>query len=67
VALETQVYLEDQPILDGLRPREVPFGDEMEFSVASDRYTVAYRRCFIAWVERTLERVGGPGARVAAS
>ena len=30
LALETQVYLEDQPILDGLRPREVPFGEEMD-------------------------------------
>ncbi len=66
LALETQVYLEDQPILDGLRPREVPFGEDIEFSVAADRYTVAYRRCFLEWAGRALERADG-GARVAAS
>ena len=68
LALETQVYLEDQPILDGLRPREVPFGEEMEFSVASDRYTVAYRRCLLEFVGRALSNIGSrDGARVAAS
>jgi phenylpropionate dioxygenase-like ring-hydroxylating dioxygenase large terminal subunit len=68
LALETQVYLEDQPILDGLRPGEVPFGEEMEFSVASDRYTVAYRRCFLEFVARTLGDTGArDGARAAAS
>jgi phenylpropionate dioxygenase-like ring-hydroxylating dioxygenase large terminal subunit len=66
LALETQVYLEDQPILDALRPREVPFGEELEFSVASDRYTVAYRRCFLEFVSRALERTGA-AARPAAS
>jgi phenylpropionate dioxygenase-like ring-hydroxylating dioxygenase large terminal subunit len=67
VAHETVVYLEDQPILDGLRPHEVPFGEEIEFSTAADRYTVAFRRCFLEWTRRTLDRVGRPaGARVAA-
>lgn len=57
LALETVVYLEDRPILDGLRPAEVPFGDEaVEFSTAADRYTASYRRCFVEWVDGVLER-----------
>jgi phenylpropionate dioxygenase-like ring-hydroxylating dioxygenase large terminal subunit len=66
LALETVVYLEDQPILNGLRPREVPFGEELEFATAADRYTAAYRRCFLEFVRRTLAR-SEAGVRTAAS
>jgi hypothetical protein len=52
LALETQVYREDSPILDTMRPREVPFFEETtEHHVASDRYTLAYRKAFTDWVE----------------
>jgi phenylpropionate dioxygenase-like ring-hydroxylating dioxygenase large terminal subunit len=49
--LETQLYLEDKVILDSLRPREIPWhGEAVEFSVSSDRYSLAYRKAFLEFV-----------------
>jgi phenylpropionate dioxygenase-like ring-hydroxylating dioxygenase large terminal subunit len=59
IVLETQVYAEDTPILNSLRPREVPFGGEAtEYSVAADRYTLAYRRAFLEFVARATGGLG---------
>jgi len=67
LGLETVVYLEDRPILDGLRPSEVPFDEDIEFSTAADRYTVAYRRCFLDWTRAAIEKTRlAPAARPAA-
>lgn len=49
--LETQLYLEDQAILDSLSPREIPWhGEAVEFSVSADRYSLAYRKAFLEFV-----------------
>ena len=45
LALETAVFDEDTPILEGLRPREVPLaGQAPEVSCPADIYTLNYRR-----------------------
>ncbi|MEZ7002177.1 Rieske 2Fe-2S domain-containing protein [Streptomyces sp. AD55] len=45
LALETVVFNEDTPILEGLRPREVPLADQaLEVSCPADIYTLNYRR-----------------------
>lgn len=49
--LELGVLHEDKPILDSLMPPEVPLDHEApEVSVAADRYTLATRRAFVAFV-----------------
>lgn len=43
--LETRVFNEDTPILEGLRPREITLGREaFEVSCPADLYTLNYRR-----------------------
>jgi phenylpropionate dioxygenase-like ring-hydroxylating dioxygenase large terminal subunit len=43
--VEKRVFDEDTPILEGLRPREVPLaGQAIEVSVPADAYTLNYRR-----------------------
>lgn len=60
--LERQLYLEDQAILDSLKPREVPWqGEAVEFSVSADRYTLAYRKAFIEFV-RVANKARDPSA-----
>lgn len=60
--LETQLYLEDQVILDSLRPREIPWhGEVPESSVSADRYSLAYRKAFLEFV-RAANRAGDPAA-----
>lgn len=45
VRLETKVYQEDAPIMNGLEPREVPLAGEWhEVSCPADAYTLSYRR-----------------------
>jgi nitrite reductase/ring-hydroxylating ferredoxin subunit len=44
------IYEEDLRVLNSIRPREVPLGRELEFSVAADRYTLAYRKAVHAFV-----------------
>lgn len=52
VATNREVFLEDLPILDSLRPREVPLdGGPPEFSTAADRYTLAVRRAFVEFIK----------------
>jgi phenylpropionate dioxygenase-like ring-hydroxylating dioxygenase large terminal subunit len=51
---ETTVYLEDRPIVNKLTPHEVPFGERIEFSTVADRYTAAYRMCFVEFVKDAL-------------
>lgn len=52
--VETMVYLEDIPIADGIRPREIPWDNEVqEFSVPADLFTLNYRRSFNALMDRT--------------
>ncbi len=45
-ALETRVFNEDTPVLEGLRPREISLGkgDLLEVSCTADLYTLNYRR-----------------------
>lgn len=60
---EYAVYLEDLPVVCDLRPREVPFGGEaLEVSVPADRYTLAYRKAFLAWVAAALGEEGAAPA-----
>jgi phenylpropionate dioxygenase-like ring-hydroxylating dioxygenase large terminal subunit len=66
IDITSRVYAEDNPILATLRPREVPFGTTPEFSTASDRYTLAYRRAFLEFVSRANGEVPA-GAGVAGS
>lgn len=51
LALELGVLHEDKPILDSLMPSEVQLNHETrEVSVAADRYTLATRKAFLAFV-----------------
>lgn len=56
---EVQIYAEDLPILESLRPREVPFVNPdraaVEFSTKADRYTLAYRQAFLEFVRRATD------------
>lgn len=50
---EIEIFTEDKPILDSLRPREVPLdGAFEEISTAADRYTLAYRKAVVEFVAR---------------
>jgi hypothetical protein len=45
VDLETKVYQEDAPVMNGLEPREVPLAGEWEeASCPADAYTLSYRQ-----------------------
>jgi phenylpropionate dioxygenase-like ring-hydroxylating dioxygenase large terminal subunit len=62
LASAKQIYDEDLRVLNSLRPREVPFGAMLEFSVPADRYTLAYRRAFQEFVRLATGAPGGNGA-----
>ena len=51
LAAEVLVYEEDNPILDRLEPGEAPL-DTSQVHTPADRYTLAYRRAFIEFVQR---------------
>jgi phenylpropionate dioxygenase-like ring-hydroxylating dioxygenase large terminal subunit len=62
---EYAVYLEDVPVVCDLDPREVPFDGEVpEVSVPADRFTLAYRRAFLEFVDRALTRREATGRSV---
>ncbi|WP_197382297.1 aromatic ring-hydroxylating oxygenase subunit alpha [Mycolicibacterium mengxianglii] len=45
LAIETKVFNEDTPVLEGLEPKEVPLaGQAIEVSAPADIYTLNYRR-----------------------
>jgi len=45
LAIETKVFNEDTPVLNGLQPKEVPLaGQAIEVSAPADIYTLNYRR-----------------------
>lgn len=45
LAVETLVFNEDTPVLEGLEPKEVPLaGQAFEVSAPADIYTLNYRR-----------------------
>ena len=46
VAIETQVFSEDVPIVEGLDPTEAPLELEGQAHVRADRYSIAYRRLY---------------------
>ena len=51
--IETVVYLEDIPIAGQIEPKEVPWDKEVvEESVASDLFTVNYRRAFRSLIDK---------------
>ncbi|MFD7291761.1 Rieske 2Fe-2S domain-containing protein [Streptomyces sp. NPDC059897] len=52
--VEEMVYLEDLPIVENIRPREVPWDGEVpEFSAPADLFTLNYRRAFGELMRRT--------------
>lgn len=56
--LETAVFDEDTPVLEGLSPREVPLaGDILEVSCPADVYTLNYRRSAMFVIDEVLERL----------
>lgn len=58
LALETEVFNEDTPILEGLCPSEVPLaGQWPEASCAADVYTLNYRRATQYVVDHILDRL----------
>ncbi|MDX6476311.1 MAG: hypothetical protein QOH95_1822 [Gaiellaceae bacterium] len=61
VEFEERVYAEDRPILESLRPREVPFTqpDVVEHSTRADKFTLAYRRAFREFVRRASALAAG--------
>lgn len=59
--VEEMVYLEDMPVVENLRPREVPWDAEVqEFSVPADLFTLNYRRAFRELMARTADLVATP-------
>lgn len=46
VAIETQVFSEDVPIVEALDPSEAPLDLDGQAHVRADRYSVAYRRLY---------------------
>ncbi|MDG9759565.1 aromatic ring-hydroxylating dioxygenase subunit alpha [Pseudomonas sediminis] len=69
LAIETQVFDEDTPILNGLCPAEVPLaGQWPEASCAADVYTLNYRRATQYVVDHILDRLEAEEqARIAAT
>ncbi|MFU8776049.1 MAG: Rieske 2Fe-2S domain-containing protein [Roseovarius sp.] len=58
--LETAVFDEDTPILNGLNPPEVPLtGEWLEVSCPADVYTLNYRRAVKHVVDTILDRLDG--------
>jgi phenylpropionate dioxygenase-like ring-hydroxylating dioxygenase large terminal subunit len=51
VAIETRVFSEDVPIVEGLDPTEAPLDLEGQAHVRADRYSVAYRRLYAELLE----------------
>lgn len=61
LAVETKVFHEDTPILEGLRPAEVPLaGQAEEVSAPADVYTLNYRRATAFAVETMLQARADP-------
>jgi phenylpropionate dioxygenase-like ring-hydroxylating dioxygenase large terminal subunit len=59
--LEAIVYSEDMPIVERLKPREVPWdGEFQEYSVPSDVFTMNYRRAFGELMTRAAEPEAEP-------
>ncbi|WP_433559483.1 Rieske 2Fe-2S domain-containing protein [Pseudonocardia xinjiangensis] len=65
--IETKVFDEDTPILEGLVPKEVPLAHEAEeVSSAADLYTLQYRRATkwaVQEITRARQAVAGTAAR----
>jgi phenylpropionate dioxygenase-like ring-hydroxylating dioxygenase large terminal subunit len=61
VAIETQVFSEDVPIVEALDPTEAPLELEGQAHVRADRYSIAYRRLYGELLEsfRRSRREGG--------
>lgn len=65
LATEMAVLHEDLPTLDTLEPAEVPFNRRYpEVSVDSDRYTLATRRAFAAFIRDAQEPTSGSAPAV---
>jgi len=57
--IETKVFNEDTPVLEGLEPKEVPLaGQALEVSAPADVYTLNYRRA-VQYVVETIRRERG--------
>lgn len=52
IAFEQRVYDEDIPIVSTVEPRELALDPSTELSTLSDRFTLAYRRAFLAFVRQ---------------
>lgn len=58
LAIETVVFDEDTPVLEGLNPPEVPLaGQALEVSCAADVYTLNYRRATMYVVDHILDQL----------
>jgi phenylpropionate dioxygenase-like ring-hydroxylating dioxygenase large terminal subunit len=57
LTIETQVFDEDTPILDGLQPSEVSLTDEGQASCVADFFTLNYRRATMTLVDEILDRL----------
>lgn len=63
--IETKVFDEDTPILEGLQPPEVPLAGEWpEASTLADAFTVNYRRATQTVIDDILARLDGQKAGV---
>lgn len=68
LAIETEVFDEDTPILQGLEPAEVPLGGQaVEVSCPADVYTLNYRRATTFVVDQILEARSGVKAGATAN
>jgi phenylpropionate dioxygenase-like ring-hydroxylating dioxygenase large terminal subunit len=59
---ETEVYLEDKPVVDTLYPGEVDLAARGELSTLADRYTLAYRQTVLNFVKMALNQASGDGS-----
>lgn len=54
IAFDSRVYGEDLPIISAIEPRELPLDPNANANALADRFTLAYRRAFVEFVECAL-------------
>lgn len=57
IAFDSRVYGEDLPIISAIEPRELPLDPNAGANALADRFTLAYRRAFVEFVDRATRRI----------
>jgi phenylpropionate dioxygenase-like ring-hydroxylating dioxygenase large terminal subunit len=65
IAYDGRVYAEDTAITSAIEPRELPLDPNADVSALADRFTLAYRRAFVEFVDRALAERSVPAGAIA--